>query len=85
MFSNDQIEYLRNYFQVISESGTKLPNIKDTANGYSYYLQTIVYNSENEKLVTYIKYTVIKGEWHIEQIDEDNFVRNINIKDKSKV
>ena len=84
MLSNDQIEELRNYFQVISESGVKLPNVKDIADGSSYYLQTIVYNTNGDKLVTYIKHTVIKGEWYIEQIDEDGFVRSLNTKDKNK-
>lgn len=72
MFSNDQIEELRNYFQVISEAGDKLPNVKDIADGSSYYLRNIV-----NELTTYIKYTVIKGQWHIEQIDEDNNVRHV--------
>ena len=72
MFSNDQIEELRNYFQVISESGDRLPAVKDIANGTSFYLKKMV-----NGLITYIKYTVVGGEWYIEQVDEDNNVRHV--------
>lgn len=65
MFSNEQIEELRNYFQVKSDSGTKLPNIKTMADGSSFYLQGKTQTGQ----IFYTKYTVIKGAWYIEQAD----------------
>ena len=65
MFSNDQIEELRNYFQIKSEAGTKLPNIKTMVDGSSFYLQGK--SSTNE--IIYTKYTVIAGLWHLEKAD----------------
>lgn len=65
MFSNAEIEELRNYFQVKSESGTKLPNIKTMADNSSFYLQEKLSTGE----IIYKKYTAIKGAWYTEQAD----------------
>ena len=65
MFNNDEIEELRNYFQIKSESGIKLPNIKTMAEGSSFYLKSKLSTGE----VIFKKYTVIDGLWHTEQAD----------------
>lgn len=53
MFSNDQIEELRNYFQTIPESGDKLPNVKDVPDWTVFFL--------GSDKVEHIMY---KNKWH---------------------
>jgi len=83
VFSNEQLEELRNYYQVVSASGVKLPSAKTMADGSSYFLKVPIVNSEGLGITTYIQYTVINGGWYIGRIDEDGYTRFINNKDRN--
>jgi len=65
VFSNEQIEELRNYLQARPEYGTKLPNPKDVPDYTSFYLLTDG---------VYIEHIMFKNTWHKKVVDSNSNV-----------
>ena len=65
ILTNELTEELKNYFNSKSEFGERLPNIKDVAEGTTYFLKS----SD-----TYIEHIALKGAWYKKIVDSNSQV-----------